>query len=306
MAYLSMAALQLELSVEDNLSTIEKEIDLVKKRFPWIQLVVLPELCTFGPSPDLAVSMPGEVENCFREAALRNDLWLIPGSIFERSGDEVFNTAPVINPDGEVIARYRKQYPFLPYEKGVSSGDEFVIFDIPGAGRIGLIICYDMWFPETVRTLAWMGAEAIICPSLTNTIDRKVELAIAQSNAATNQLYFLNLNSAGRLAVGQTIFAGPDGQIIHQAGVGREIIAVEMDFTHVRRVRERGMYGLCQTLKSFRDHKVNYPPYQNAQADPGALGALGTLEVPGRETLDDEETGAGNDWTNARAKTGST
>ena len=283
MAYLSMAALQLELCVEDNLSLIEKEIDLVKKRFPWVQMVVLPELCTFGPNPNLAVGMPGEIENCFREAALKNDLWLIPGSIFERRGQDVYNTAPVINPQGEVVARYRKQYPFLPYEKGVSAGDEFVVFDIPGAGRIGLIICYDMWFPETVRTLAWMGAEAIICPSLTNTIDREVELAIARSNAATNQLYFLNLNSAGRLAVGQTIFVGPDGQIIHQAGVGREIITVEMDFTHVRRVRERGLHGLCQTLKSFRDHEVEFPPYRNAQADPGAFGKLGPLEVPGRD-----------------------
>ena len=283
MAYLSMAALQLELCVEDNLSLIEKEIDLVKKRFPWIQLVVLPELCTFGPNPNLAVGMPGEIENCFREAALKNDLWLIPGSIFERRGQDVYNTAPVINPQGEVVARYRKQYPFLPYEKGVSAGDEFVVFDVPGAGRIGLIICYDMWFPETVRTLAWMGAEAIICPSLTNTIDREVELAIARSNAATNQLYFLNLNSAGRLAVGQTIFVGPDGQIIHQAGVGREIITVEMDFTHVRRVRERGLHGLCQTLKSFRDNEVEFPPYHNAQADPGAFGKLGPLEVPGRD-----------------------
>ncbi|MCW8873491.1 MAG: carbon-nitrogen hydrolase family protein [Xanthomonadales bacterium] len=285
MAYLSMAALQLELGIEDNLSLIEHEIDLVKKRFPWVQLVVLPELCTFGPSTDLAVSLPGEVENCFREAALKNAIWLIPGSIFERRGQEVFNTAPVINPQGQVVARYRKQYPFLPYEKGVSAGDQFVVFDIPGAGRIGLIICYDMWFPETVRTLAWMGAEAIICPSLTNTIDREVELAIARSNAATNQVYFLNLNSAGRLAVGQTIFVGPDGQIIHQAGSGREIITVEMDFEHVRRVRERGLHGLCQTLKSFRDHRVEFPPYRQAQADPGAFGELGVLAVPRREPL---------------------
>jgi predicted amidohydrolase len=287
MPYLSMAALQLELCVEDNLSTIEREINAVKKRFPWIQLVVLPELCTFGPSTDLAVSMPGEVENCFREAARKNDNWLIPGSIFERAGQDVFNTAPVIDPQGEVIARYRKQYPFLPYEKGVSAGDDFVVFDIPGAGRIGLITCYDMWFPEMVRTLAWMGAEAVICPSLTNTIDREVELAIARSNAATNQLYFLNLNSAGPLAVGRSIFVGPDGQIIHQAGVGREIITVEMDFSHVRRVRERGLHGLCQTLKSFRDHPVVFPPYRKALADPGAFAELGPLEVPPREALDE-------------------
>lgn len=304
MAYLSMAALQLELCVEDNLSIIEKEIDLVKKRFPWIQLVVLPELCTFGPSTDLAVALPGEVENCFREAARKNDIWLIPGSIFERKGQEVFNTAPVISPQGEVIARYRKQYPFLPYEKGVSAGEEFVVFDIPGAGRIGLITCYDMWFPEMVRTLAWMGAEAVICPSLTNTIDRGVELAIAQSNAATNQLYFLNLNSAGRLAVGRSIFVGPDGQVIHQAGAGREIITVEVDFSHVQRVRERGMQGLCQTLKSFRDHKVDYPPYRQALTDPGAFGNLGALEVPAREPLDGPAVSR-DGWTQAQSGTGS-
>lgn len=302
MAHLSLAALQLELCVEDNLSLLEKEIAQVAKRFPWVQMVVLPELCTFGPSPDLAVGLPGEVENCFREAALDNGLWLVPGSIFERRGKEVFNTAPVINPRGEVVARYRKQYPFLPYEKGVSAGDDFVVFDVPGAGRIGLIICYDMWFPETVRTLAWMGAEAVLCPSLTNTVDREVELAIARSNAATNQLYFLNLNSAGRLAVGQSVFVGPDGQVIHQAGTGREIITVELDFGHVRRVRERGMFGLCQTLKSFRDHRVGFPPYADAQADPGAFAQLGPLTVPEREPLEDP---AADDWTTRRGETGS-
>ncbi len=283
MAHLSIAALQLELEIEDNLSIIEKEIRLVKKRFPWIQMVVLPELCTFGTNPELAVEMPGEVENCFREAAFQNDIWLIPGTIFERQGDNVFNTAPVINPQGKVIARYRKQHPFLPYEKGVEAGEEFVVFDIPGVGRIGLMICYDMWFPEMVRTLAWMGAEAIICPSLTNTVDRDVELAIAQSNAVTSQLYFLNVNSAGRMGFGRSIFAGPDGRVLHQASSSREIITVEMDFDQLRRIRERGSFGLAQTLKSFRDHPVDYPPYRNGQSDPGAFADLGPLEVPEKE-----------------------
>lgn len=302
MAYLSIAALQLELCVEDNLSLLEKEIAQVHKRFPWVQMVVLPELCTFGPSPDLAVGLPGEVENCFREAARKHALWLVPGSIFERHGGEVYNTAPVIDPAGNVVARYRKQYPFQPYERGVSAGEDFVVFDVPGAGRIGLIICYDMWFPETVRTLAWMGAEAVLCPSLTNTVDREVELAISRSNAATNQLYFLNLNSAGRLAVGRSIFVGPDGQVIHQAGAGREIITAEIDFGHVRRVRERGLLGLCQTLKSFRDHRVEFPPYAGGQADPGAFAELGPLEVPGREPLEEADA---VDWTSERTGTGS-
>ena len=282
MSYLSIAGLQLELGAEDNLSTIEKEIDLVKKRFPWIQMVVLPELCTFGANKGMAVQLPGEVENCFREAAKRNGFWLVPGSIYERRDGNVFNTSPVINPDGDVIVRYRKQYPFYPYEKYVKGNDNFVVFEVPGVGKIGLIICYDVWFPEIIRQLAWMGAEAIIAPTLTNTIDRDVELAISRSNAATNQLYFFGLNSAGRLGYGKSIVVGPDGTVIHQASSGREIITVEMDFKHVRRVRERGLHGLGQPLKSFRDANITYPVYQPG-AGAGAFAELGTLEVPDRE-----------------------
>jgi len=282
MSYLSVAGLQLELGVEDNLSVIEREIDLVKKRFPWIQMVVLPELCTYGANAGMAVQLPGEVENCFCQAAKKNNIWLIPGSIYERRDDKVFNTAPVINPEGEVIARYAKQYPFLPYEKNVEHSDNFVVFEVPGVGKIGLIICYDIWFPEIIRQLTWMGAEAIIVPTLTNTIDRDVELAISRANAATNQVYFFGLNSGGRLACGRSIVVGPDGTIIHQASQGRDIIAVEMDFNHVRRVRERGLHGLGQPLKSFRDANITYPVYQK-DAGAGAFADLGALEIPGKD-----------------------
>jgi len=279
MSHLSIAGLQLELEAQDNLSILEKEIDQVKKRFPWIQMVVLPELSTYGTNTKLAVQMPGEVENCFREAARKNDIWLIPGSIFERRDGKVFNTAPVINPEGEVIARYSKQYPFYPYEKGVTASDNFVVFEVPGVGKVGLVICYDIWFPEIIRQLAWMGAEAIIVPTLTNSIDRDIELAISRAHAATNQLYFFSLNSGGRLGYGKSTVIGPDGTIIHQASAGRDIIAIEMDFNHVRRVRERGLHGLGQTLKSFRDANISYPVYQH-NAGAGAFAVLGDLQVP--------------------------
>lgn len=282
MSYLSIAGMQLELGVEDNLSSIEREIDLVKKRFPWIQMVVLPELCTYGANTRMAVQLPGEVENCFRQAAKKNSIWLIPGSIYERRDELVFNTAPVINPDGDVVARYAKQYPFYPYEKNVAGSDNFVVFEIPGVGKIGLVICYDIWFPEIIRQLTWMGAEAIIAPTLTNTIDRDIELAISRANAATNQVYFLGLNAAGRLGYGQSIVAGPDGTVIHQASSGRDIIVVELDFNHVRRVRERGLHGLGQTLKSFRDASISYPVYQQGSG-PGAYAELGALEMPGKD-----------------------
>ncbi|MFX7883224.1 carbon-nitrogen hydrolase family protein, partial [Acinetobacter baumannii] len=75
--------------------------------------------------------------------ARRFGLWLIPGSLFEQRGKAIFNTAPVIAPDGTVVARFSKLCPFRPYEQGISAGTEFVVFDVPDAGRFGVSICYD-------------------------------------------------------------------------------------------------------------------------------------------------------------------
>ncbi len=282
MGHLAVGALQMELSAGDNLEAIGQEIDLALLRFPWLQMIVLPELCSFGPSTDRAVDDPAAVESFYADLARRHGVWLIPGSLFYRRDGAVFNTAPVFGPDGAVVARYRKRYPFTPYERGVERGDDFVVFDVPGAGRVGLMICYDMWFPEMARQLAWMGAEALIVPTLTNTIDRELELAIARTNAAVSQAWVVNVNCAGRLGYGRSIVVNPDGTVIHEAGVAREVITVDLDFGHARRARERGMQGISQTLKTFRDAAVTFPVYQEG-AGPGALAELGPLALPRRE-----------------------
>lgn len=278
----AIAGLQLELPNANNLEVLAQEIRLVRTRFPWLDMVVLGELSAFGPSTAHAQPLPGPAEELFRGIARETGLWLLPGSMFERRGDAVFNTASVIDPRGEVVARYRKQFPFRPYERGVASGDEFVVFDVPEVGRFGVSICYDMWFPETTRTLAWLGAEVILHPTMTNTIDRDVEVAIARASAATNQCYFVDVNVAGRLGVGRSCICGPGGELVHAAGSGREIMAVELDLEYVRRCRERGWHGLGQVLKSFRDSELEFPPYMQGHAASPALAALGPLRLQER------------------------
>src|SRR3546814_18573531 len=105
-----------------------------------------------------------------------------------------------------------------------------------------------MWFPETTRSLVSLGAEVILHPTLTNTIDRDVEIAIARASAASNQCYFVDINVAGELGVGRSVICGPGGEVIHHAGSGRAVLALEVDFAHVRRCRERGWPGLGQQL----------------------------------------------------------
>jgi predicted amidohydrolase len=280
MSLFSIAALQVDLPNGDNRDRLEKETARVLARFPWVQMVVFPELCSFGPGLSFAETMPGPTESRYQTLAKKHRVWLVPGSIYERVGKDVFNTAAVISPDGEIVGRYRKMYPFLPYEKGVSPGTEFVVFDVPEIGRFGVSICYDGWIPETTRALVWKGAEVIIHPTMTGTIDRGQELIIAQANAIMNQCYFVDVNAAGQLGNGRSIIVGPEGEIIHQSGEVGEQVPFTIDLERVREVRRSGTLRLGQVLKSFRDTHIEFPCYRGKYQESSSMAALGPLTMP--------------------------
>jgi predicted amidohydrolase len=247
-------------------------------------MVVLPELASFGTLLSRAEVLPGPTERHYARLARELGIWLLPGSLYERQRGRVFNTVPVINPAGRVVARYRKMFPWCPYEQGVTPGRDFVVFDVPRVGRFGVSVCYDGWFLEVSRSLAWLGAEVILHPTLTSSIDRDFELAVARTNAGTNQCYFIDINVTGGLGTGRSIACGPGGEVIHQAGSGREIIALELDLDYVRRCRRNGWNGLGQPLKSFRDSTVRFPAYGASRGRSPALAGLGPLGVRERAT----------------------
>jgi predicted amidohydrolase len=283
MRKLVVAGLQLDLRAEDNLARIGAEIGAAKRRFPWLDMVLLPELCAYGPSLEHTEAEDGPAERAFRQLAQQHGIWLLPGSLFQRQGDRICNVAPVIDPSGKVVARYRKMFPFRPYEEGVTPGEAFCVVPIEGVGRIGVSICYDLWFPEITRSLVCLGAEALLVPSLTNTIDRDAELALARANAASNQCYVVNINAGAPLGLGKSIVCGPGGEIIHEAGSSFEAFPIELDLDYVDRVRRRGWHGLGQPLKSFRDAAIDFPAYRR-KGVPDALDALGPLAKPAPPT----------------------
>ena len=279
----AIAGIQMRISAsQSNIPAMAHRLDILMMRFPWVQMVVFSELAPFGPLPGHAQTLPGPAEDAFREMAAKHRIWLLPGSVFEAAGDLVYNTASVIDPDGHIVGRYRKMFPFQPYENHVQPGREFLVFDVPEVGRFGVSICYDMWFPETSRTLASMGAEVILHPTMTDTIDRDVELSIARATAVTNQCYFFDINGVGDGGVGSSIIVGPAGYIIHQAGGGEEMIPVEINLGRVRREREVGIRSLGQPLKSFRDRPVDFPVYSRTPESEAYLQSLGPLTKPHR------------------------
>ncbi|MGE8320646.1 MAG: carbon-nitrogen hydrolase family protein [Comamonas sp.] len=281
-----IAGVQMQVSAfESNVDRMGDYMRHIRMRFPWIRMVLFSELAALGPKHDKAEPLPGPTEDRLCKLARETGLWLVPGSLFESvagpDGPVVYNTAPVINPEGEVVTRARKLFPFRPYERDVAGGTEFCVFDVPGAGRFGVSICYDMWFPETTRTLAAMGAEVILHPTMTDTIDRDVELAIARASAATNQVYFFDVNGVEHGGVGRSIIVDPSGYVLHQAEGSPEIIAIDVDFAKVRRERERGLRSnLGQPLKSFRDRDCDFAVYRKDGGDFPYLHSLGALTKP--------------------------
>ena len=282
MTSFAIAALQLELAAADNRDRIERAVANAVHRFPWVQMVVLGELASFGPVLGRAEPLPGPTEERYAALARRLGIWFVPGTLYERAGEAVFNTASAIDPQGRVVARHRKLYPFVPYEAGVTPGETATVFDVPGVGRFGLSICYEQWFPEVARELAWLGAEVILHPTLTGTVDRAHELVLAQANAIANQCWFVDVNLAGELGNGRSIVVGPEGERIHEAGVVEEVMPLLLDLDRVRAVRRRGTHGLGQVLKSFRDTPHCFTCYAPCAESSAALRALGPLEMPRR------------------------
>jgi formamidase len=255
---LSIAALQTSPVFGDpdaTLRSLGEKVARVRGVVPHVQLVMFPELHLpalppplepHGDPAALAVEVPGPLTEELGRIAGENGLWLLPGSVYERAGDgRVFNTALVLSPEGELVARYRKVFPWQPHESS-APGDGFVTFDIPDVGRIGLSICYDGSFPETCRELAWMGAEAVLQVSLTTTSDRPQEIVMARANAIFNQLYVVSLNAGLPAGLGRSVIVDPEGLVRLRAGDGEELLTDVLDLDAVTRVREYGTAGVSR------------------------------------------------------------
>ena len=130
-------------------------------------LVVLPETLTFfGTGLDYAAcaeSIPGPSTDFFGKLAKKHDLYIVAGLI-ERDGHLIYNVAVLLAPDGSIAGKYRKvTLPRGEIEKGVAPGKDYPIFETR-FGKLGMMVCYDGFFPEVARQLSNRGAEVIAWP----------------------------------------------------------------------------------------------------------------------------------------------
>lgn len=130
-------------------------------------LVVLPEVLTYygmGKKPaECAEPVPGPSTDYFGSLAKKHNFYVV-ASLYERDGDLVYNTAALIGPDGWLIGKYRKVC--LPRDEaagGVAPGNAYPVFETR-FGKVGMMVCYDGFFPEVARQLSNRGAEVIAWP----------------------------------------------------------------------------------------------------------------------------------------------
>ncbi len=150
---------------EDNCRMYEPFIaEAAKKK---ADLVVLGETLTYvnlGKKFDeVAEPIPGPSTKYFGELAKKHNLYIVPG-LLERDGDLVYNVAVLIGPDGQIVGKYRKTcLPRGEVEGGIAPGDDYPVFPTR-FGKVGMMVCYDGFFPEVARQLTNNGAEVIAWP----------------------------------------------------------------------------------------------------------------------------------------------
>jgi predicted amidohydrolase len=278
----AIAAIQMSVAHGSNLDAMRQRLDLAMHLYPWVRMALFSELSCFGPLLQHAQPLPGAAEEFFQEMAAKHRVWLLNGSMYERKEGAIYNTTSIIGPNGEIIGRYRKMFPFLPLEQGVAPGTEFFHFDIEDVGRFGVLNCYDIWFPETVRQLTSAGVEVILHPVMTHTADRDLDLTIAHAASAMFQCYVFDVNGLGAGGTGRSAVFDPAGRLLYQGDSVDQIIPIEIDLDQVRRSRQNGIRGLGQVLKSFRDRGADFPVYDAEKFNTAYLESLGPLVQPGR------------------------
>lgn len=221
-------------SVNRNAARIIKQIDQAAKRRA--DVVHFPESAMTGyPGTDLPSWDGFDWDNLqartlgIRQAAARRRVWVILGSAHPLTGNRLpHNCLYLINPAGKVVDRYDKRFCMVNDMKHFTPGDHFVTFRINGV-RCGLLICFDLRFPELYRELAKQRVRCVF-QSFYNarapgpTAHRYIMRQTMQARAATNAFWFSGANASGHYQSYPSVFIEPDGRIAaslppHRAGV---------------------------------------------------------------------------------------
>ncbi len=267
--------------------TIEKTVDLIKKaKKEGAELVVLQELHQdryFCINEDVAcfdLANDWETDILFwGKVAKENEVVLVTSLFEKRSAGLYHNTAVVFEKDGTVAGKYRKMH--IPDDPGFYEKFYFTPGDLgyepiqTSVGKLGLLVCWDQWYPEAARLMALKGAEMLIYPTAIGWFDEDGEAekerqrsaweTIQRGHAIANGLPVISVNRIGKELDdkkqldgirfwGNSFVAGPQGEIIAKASNDQEeVIVIDIDLKRCEEVRRIWPFLRDRRIETYGD-----------------------------------------------------
>jgi (R)-amidase len=238
--------------------------------FPETYLQGFPTTRNIG---ELAIAISGAVISSLRHAACQAGISIVIG-FAELDGGRFFNTALLIDESGEICLKYRKSHLYLSDQGIFEPGDEFPVCEWHGI-HVGILICFDIEFPEVARMLALNGADLIVVPDGNMDFSASVHRQVIPVRALENQLHIVMANRVGRgdryTFGGESQAADPFGVCLAIAGPDdEEVLDVVLDMGANDRARSA----------------LNYLQLARIQLS----GVMSVPEVPGKSVPDDQIT----------------
>jgi predicted amidohydrolase len=242
-----ITSLQLEIKDRPKEKTLDHVLTLLD-RAPASDLLLLPELWTcgyfsFNRYKEDSETLEGPTVRALKQKAVERKAYLFIGSIVEREDQNLFNTSLFVNPQGEVIARYRKIHLFgyqSEEKKLLKRGQEIVVAETPW-GKAGLSTCYDLRFPEFFRKMVDEGADFFLVASAWPRSRLEAWVLFNRSRAHENLAYLFSCNCVGvdqgHSYAGHSMVVDPLGNVVAEGGEKELILSAEVDMSLVGSVR---------------------------------------------------------------------
>ena len=210
--FLRIAVVQFAINQFAPEKNLAKAEEFIAKASSENDLIVFPEDFIVGPldGRNELADYDGRYVKHFQRLASTYNIDIVPGSIIEGDNTGLYNTTYYIDRNGEIRGRYRKVNLWLPERSYVNPGSDIAVFDTR-FGRVGLIICWDLMFPEMFRAMVKEGVEIVICPSYwcledagngrKHDPDAEIKLvnALCVTRAFENEIVLVYANAAGGL-----------------------------------------------------------------------------------------------------------
>ena len=262
MEKIKLLAVQMESVIADKYANFDK-INKLLPNSTDADIIILPELWSVGWACDKFIQCAESIENSevvkfLSDLAKKHNVNILGGSFVQKKKDKYYNTCPVINRKGELIATYDKNHLFSYYDDSentyITVGENPVTVNLEGI-KIGLSICYDIRFPEIYRAYRKAGADLLVNMAAWP-LSRKIHWdSLTCARAVENQTYMVALTQTGILPtgaknLGHSLIYDFSGNVLDEISTKEGIIKAELDIPAMYEFRSK-----CTVLK---DIKPNY------------------------------------------------